>query len=115
LTRLDDSHHHFLAPSVTCRPSVPPDCFPERASVDNSFGKILRLCEPTDTIRRRVDFSRKRLPLPSLPSPRRLPHGLLTLRCSMNCSNPLMEYITMPPTLANGGLEVPLCSASFGV
>jgi hypothetical protein len=29
-----------------------------------------------------------------------------TVRCSINYSNPFMEYITMPPTLANGGLEI---------
>jgi hypothetical protein len=33
----------------------------------------------------------------------------------MYSSNSFIEYITMPPTLVNGGLEVPLYSASFGV
>ena len=41
----------------------------------------------------------------NIPSQFRPGYHPSTICCSMNCSNPFMEYITMPPTLVNGGLE----------
>jgi hypothetical protein len=41
----------------------------------------------------------------NIPSQFRPGYHPSTICCSMNCSNPFMEYITIPPTLVNGGLE----------
>jgi hypothetical protein len=77
---------------------------PSLSGEEGEYTPRLLYCVRPDSLCCRSDPQSKNA-VHNIPSQFRPGYRSSTVRCSMNCSKSFTEYITMPPTLLNGGLE----------